>query len=246
MLVIVIDVHYLLKLLTINLNMETIIGAVILFVISFIAIFTNIFKGRALTEAFTYRLVKWVGGNNALSHDDLKNHYIFIKFETINLDKISNLYSIFNNAKKFILFKDYVNIIINVNKESVLSIVDIDLVNMTETKMQHILLSQAAWREAEYNNRFRTYLQGKIEKNSDIDMIIAKVEIWRRKELAVTTDCSIEVLNYQKAGSLYNKLYTIFHQYSICLEIMVHSGAESFSLMNGELDVLLTNNSKEN
>lgn len=226
--------------------MDAITAAIILCVISFLTMFATIFKGRALREAFTNRFLRIVGGNASLSHEDLKNHYIFIKFETINLDKISNLYSIFDNEQKFQLFKDYVQIIININKESVETILDIDLVNSTEINIQHILLEQAHWREIEYDTRFRTYLQDKIESNKNVDTILRKVDVWRKKELSVTTDSSLEILSYDKAGSLYNRLYCILHQYSLCLEIMVHSGAESFDRMNGDLDTLLTNNLNDN
>lgn len=221
--------------------MDAITAAIILCIVSFLAMFATIFKGKALREAFTNRFIRVVGGNSTLSHDDLKNHYIFIKFETINLDKISNMYSIFDNLKKFELFEDYVNIIIDVTKESMNTILDIDLVNATESGMQHTLLEQARWREDEYNIRFNTYLQSKIENNKDIEIILNKVDLWRKKELAATTDSSLEILNYDKAGSLYNRLYTIFHQYSLCLEIMVHSGAASFNRLNGTLDNLLNN-----
>lgn len=223
--------------------MDAIVGAIVLAIVSFLTMFTTIFKGKALREAVTHRFLKFIGGNSVLSHEDLKNHYIFTKFETLDIVNVSSLYSVFQSSHKYNLFKAYVEIIVNVNRESLLSILDCDLVNTTESQMQRILLKQSRWRSQEYNKRLGHYLQKFIINNDDIKRIVDKVEVWRRKELAVTAEVSIEILNYPKAGSLYSKLYTIFHQYALCMEIMVHSGAESFNKMNGDLEALLDNNS---
>lgn len=221
--------------------MDAVTGAIVLTIVSFITMFATIFKGKALREVITYQIVRFVGRGRYLNYDDLQNHYIFTKFETINLDKISHMYSIFDNLKKYNLFKDYVQIIIDINRESVQKILQIDLLNATENDIQKVLIEEARWREHEYHTRFKHYLQNIVNNNEDINLILVKVDLWRRKELAVTTDASLEVLGYEKAGSLYNRLYTILHQYSLCLEIMVHSGADTFSLLNGELDKLLNN-----
>jgi hypothetical protein len=177
-----------------------------------------------------------------MTQEDLKDHYIFVKFSTLDLIRIGQIYTLFTNAAKYDLFENYVKCVISVMEESLNNILKNELIDCTEADLKKLLLKESKWRENEYNVRFRQYLSTKVSNTSDIDVVLRKVELWRRKELIATTDSSLEVVSFEKGGSQITKMYTIFHQYALCLEIMIHSGAESFNLMNGELDALLKNN----
>lgn len=216
--------------------------AILLFILTILAVLTTVFRTKAIQNVFTYRFTRIIGGSETITQDDLKNHYIFTRFVTLDVTKIGVMYTIFNNPAKYDLFENYVRVVISVMEESLVNILKQELLDLTEPEIKKLLLTESKWREKEYNTRFREHLATKVKSNADVDIVLRKIELWRRKELIATTDSSLEVISFDKGGSQISKLYTVFHQYALCLEIMLHSGAESFNLMNGQLDALLINN----
>ena len=212
--------------------------------LTIVSVFTGVFRTKAIQNIFTYRFIRIIGGSEKMTQEDLKDHYIFVKFSTLDLVRIGQIYTLFASPLKYDLFEHYVKCVISVMEESLLNILKQELLDLTEPELKKLLLKESKWRENEYNVRFRQYLSTKVSRTEDIDLVLRKVELWRRKELIATTDSSLEVISFEKGGSSITKMYTIFHQYALCLEIMIHSGAESFNLMNGELEALLNNNIK--
>ncbi len=209
------------------------------FLVGITLLVMNILKNSSLAEGVVKYLVEKIDKIEIVDFDELKNHNYIIKLTAIKDSPYLEAIEIIKSAPKKELFLEYVRILAEVGLESSQRYLNKSFLDKSPQEVKAFVSKELTWRTIEYDKRLTVVLMSYNNDKEKVNTIVRKMASWRSVEHKVIVDHISSIISLGNKNLVPYFFDAIFNTESIGFDLYLTKGADSFNLLNGELEEFL-------